>query len=170
MWHSTTQWLWTSRLRPVGLKPRDASQAIRVCLAISCLLIGSAVYIIFRPTSLLMFHWAGFLGLAPVIAAARSLWSAGATQPPGWLVYSLPFALWVASYLFLVRAIWRRSQSLSRHVWFWCIPLASVASELLQGAHVIPGTFDPVDMLVIVVATLCVLVVEESIKSEEGQS
>jgi hypothetical protein len=128
-------------------------RTICACLAGACLLIGSMIYVLFRPTSLLMFHWADSLGLTVLIHALRSYSHSTAKFLPNWFVYSLPFALWVSSYLFCIRAIWWRSSCRSRYLWFWCVPIISVTSELCQHLRILPGTFDFLDLLTICLGT-----------------
>ena len=48
-----------------------------------------------------MFRWTDSLGLTGAIGTMRNL--AGFDRYlPDWIVYSLPFALWVSSYVFLI--------------------------------------------------------------------
>jgi len=129
-------------------------QAISIFLAVGCLLVGSTLYVLFRSTSLLMFHWADSVGLIGSIGTMRSWVDGFATYLPIWVVYSLPFALWVSSYLFFIKGIWRNSTSLAHHVWFWCIPIIAIAAELAQSMHIIPGSFDLGDLIALIFATI----------------
>jgi hypothetical protein len=123
-------------------------------MALVCLLLGSALYVFFRPTTLLMFQLADALGLTSSIGVMRD-WMAGFDcYLPKWIIFSLPFALWVSAYLLFINSIWMNSTSLSRHVWFWCIPLVAIIAELAQIKHIIPGTFDVTDFVVIIVAII----------------
>lgn len=121
-------------------------------LAAGCLFAGTLVYIIFRPTSLLMFRWSDSLGLTGAIASLRTL-SGFDRYLPDWIVYSLPFALWVSFYLFLLRGIWWGSSSTARHIWIWCVPVIAISAEIAQSLGLIPGRFDQVDLIAII---LCV--------------
>ena len=143
-------------------------RAPRVHLAMGCLLLGSFIYLLARPTTLIMFDWVEALGLAQEVEAARSLLHDAVGQLPQWFVYSVPFALWVASYLLFNDAIWGRSTGWGRRGWFWCIPAVAVASEVLQGSGTLPGTFDPVDLLLVVVATASVILFDKSTELRQG--
>jgi len=132
----------------------------RICfyLATVCLLLGSVIYVFFRPTTLLMFHWADSLGLSGAIGTMRA-WVHGVDRHlPIWIVYSLPFALWVSSYLFFIRGIWWRSAFWARHTWFWCIPVIAITAELCQSIRIVPGNFDRVDLLTIVLSITFVFI------------
>ena len=133
------------------------AQKKQICLATSFLLLGSAVYILFRPTSLLMFRWADNLGLMVPIHALRMHCISVANYLPYWFIYSSPLAFWVAAYLLFIKAIWWKSTNPWRYFWFWCIPLISVISEIGQYLGLIPGTFDPVDLLIISLCTIFLL-------------
>lgn len=124
------------------------------CLATCCLLLGSAIYVLFRPTSLLMFHWIDVVGMTTSIGTIRTWVNGFDKYMPTWIVYSLPFALWVSSYLFFIKGIWLNSTSLIRHAWFWCIPVIVIVTELAQNISIIPGHFDKVDLVTIVLGIL----------------
>src|SRR5947207_14086979 len=100
-----------------------------ICLAVVSLLTGSVIYIFFRPTSLLMFHWAASIGLMDPIERLRSHPPLATGRLLPWVIYSLPFACWVFSYLLCIEAIWWRTGSQWRDLWFWCIQAAPFASE-----------------------------------------
>jgi hypothetical protein len=125
--------------------------------AAGSLFLGSAIYILFRAESLLMFRWAHSLGLLPLIHFLR-FYSLG-VKPiiPAWIVYSLPFALWTVSYMLFIQAIWFGHKSNSRVTWFWAVPVISLASELGQYRRLVPGTFDIFDLLTIAFAVALVL-------------
>jgi len=103
-----------------------------------------------------MFHWGDFLGVMVPVEIIRS-WTHGSKEYlPTWVVYSLPFALWVSSYLFFIRGIWWRSSSRIQYIWFWCIPVIAVTAELCQSLRILPGTFDLQDLLTISLAVALV--------------
>lgn len=123
------------------------------CLATACLILGSAIYILFRPITLLMFHWADMIGLEASIATIRT-WTDGFDELlPAWIIYSLPFALWVSSYLFYIKGVWTNSTSLYRHVWLYCIPIVAIAAELSQYMSIISGYFDIADLISLILVT-----------------
>jgi hypothetical protein len=136
------------------MTPYAKRQTIDFLLASACLLVGSVLYILFRPTTLLLFHWANWLGLMELIATARSH-----VHPPnghlaGWAIYSLPFALWVLSHIFIVNGVWGKSPSPCRVAYLWSVPIVAITAELAQGLRILPGQFDPVDLVTIIIATI----------------
>ncbi len=132
----------------------NRTQITSFILAVICLLAGSLIYILFRPTTLLMFNWADSLGLMDIISIMRAWVDGYEKLLPNWVIYSLPFGLWVASYLFFIDCIWGRSKAFVRHVWFWSVPVIAFTAECAQIFEIIPGHFDFLDLLIIVFATI----------------
>lgn len=125
-----------------------------IILSIGCLLAGSILYILFRPTTLLMFHWVELIGLEESIGIMR-IWANGFdVYLSTWSVFSLPFALWVLSYMFFTNGIWKNSTSLVRYVWFWSLPIIAIFGELSQSIHIIPGHFDIGDLIALIFVIL----------------
>lgn len=131
----------------------DRLRVLRSFVTITSLATGSLLYILFRPKNLLMFRWADSFGLNASVDSLRT-WAHGMDMRlPMWIVYSLPYALWVLAYMLAIDVIWDDTQPFARHVWFWAVPVAAIASELAQGLHLIPGRFDLSDLVSIVLAS-----------------
>lgn len=122
-------------------------------MAAVCLILGSAIYVLFRPTTLLMFSWIQALNLTHYVQIIRTSVSWLEKLLPAWFVYSLPFALWLLAYLFFIELVWAHSRSWARLVWFWCAPLTAIFAELAQLCQIIPGRFDWGDLVAICFAT-----------------
>lgn len=124
-----------------------------VVIALTFLLFGSLIYIVFRSTTLMMFRWADTLGITTPIDALRLPMQNHIDYIPDWLVYSIPFALWVVAYMLFVNVIWWDSKSHWRHFWFWLVPIIAILAEFCQWLRFIPGTFDTIDLFVLVLGT-----------------
>ncbi len=135
-------------------------------MALISLLVGSFIYILFRPTSLVMFDWFNSMGLSELITSMRNSAEGVDQNFPRWVVYSLPYALWVLSYMFFMSGIWWNSESKTRYFWLWSAPIVAVVTEIAQLLVVvpgfeelvhnafgfIPGEFDIVDLFALLVA------------------
>ena len=121
--------------------------SLRLQHTLGCALVGfgGLIYLAFRPTTILLFHIADGMGLMPLIAQWRSLMATW--QPSEFWVYSLPGGLWASAYILLVYGLLERQSTLLRLTIASSIPLVGVISELLQGAHCLPGVFDWADLL-----------------------
>ncbi len=122
------------------------------------LLIGGVVYVLWRAPSLLMFEWFDYLGLAPLIGLLRAALSGVGNQLPGWILYSWPDAAWAMSGVMIFACIWRGSQSHARHAWIFLAPSLAIGSELAQCLGLLPGTFDPADLISCCLARLAAVV------------
>lgn len=109
-------------------------------------LIGGLLYLTFRTESLIMFDWFDKIGLTSHISFLRE--SYGDISLYSWVKYNLPAALWLFSYMFIIRGIWLHSQKKIFYIIFlWGVPTMAIASELLQFFGAIPGTFDYKDII-----------------------
>lgn len=115
---------------------------------------GSAIYILFRPRSLLMFSWFDRMGFGMVIDSLRLEWQGFGAHLPSLVLHSAPFALWVFAYMLLIEAIWAGEKTLRKAIWQWIVPAAAVSAELGQLGRVVPGTFDHMDLFAIFMAVL----------------
>lgn len=122
------------------------------------LLGGGLVYICWRDPNLLMFRWLRAIGLEPSIDWLRVGTASAQTALPHWLVYSLPDGLWVYALTALMILLWRGVHSLPLKIsWLSLGLLLGAGSELGQLAGVLPGAFDPVDLLVCLIAPAAAL-------------
>lgn len=114
---------------------------------------GGLVYICWRDPNLLMFRWFSAIGLEPSIDWLRLGTASVQTALPHWLVYSLPDGLWVYALTALMILLWRGVHSLPLKIfWLSLGLLLGAGSELGQLAGVLPGAFDPVDLVICLVA------------------
>lgn len=119
-----------------------------------CLATGSILYICFRPKSLLMFQWAEAIGAGEGVNFAREATNDLAQRLSGWATYSLPFALWVLSYMLAIGAVWEGSRSPAKLAWLGIVPAMAIGSEVAQAAQLIPGNFDWIDLSLLVIASM----------------
>lgn len=136
------------------LNPKSQAPARYIIAAAFSLFLGCGIYTVARPQSLLMFRWFDAVGLHDAISSVRGTFSWVSSAIPAPVVFSAPLALWVFSYCLLVRAIWYSEVARSRHIWFWCLPAIAVLSELGQAVHLVPGTFDLLDLCTMTTAPL----------------
>ena len=139
------------------------------------LVIGGAIYVCWRDSSLLMFDWFRQLGLGPVVDGIRTVTLPAAVLLPRWVLYSLPDALWVYAAIMFMHRIWVGSESrtVNRRLWLWSGPVLAVVIEFAQLTGVIPGSFDPNDLILSAAAagTAALVVInfgKSRIRNEKG--
>ena len=112
--------------------------------AFALLAAGGLIYVLFRPDTTLLFCTLVKAGFAESLYQLRASVSVGL---PYWVVYCLPNALWVAAYILITDMVltgWpMRPKLLTASV----IMVVGVASEMLQSANLLPGTFDVADIV-----------------------
>ena len=119
------------------------------------ILIGAAIYTCWRSTTLLVFAWYKYLHIFDLVAKVRHATWPARHLAPAWILYSLPDGCWVYSFTAFLASLWKNSPY-AYWVAFWCVlPSAlAVGTEIGQAFHLVPGTFDVVDVLVYIAAGL----------------
>ncbi|MBN4054930.1 hypothetical protein JYT15_00315 [Acidimicrobium ferrooxidans] len=111
------------------------------------LAVGSALYVLWRPTNLLVFRWLDAAGLLSVSYAARSVVGVWPGVLPEWILYSLPDGLWIYAFTSWMSSIWKGAGGLSAIAWIYSGMVLGIGSELGQGLGLVPGTFELNDLL-----------------------
>ena len=129
-------------------------RSVSLCILHSTLplLLGGLVYLAYRPSHLLMFHWFDALGAGPLVRLVRDLLQSMNIELPTWVVYNFPDGCWVWSLTSVCTWIWRRIDSWESGLWISSSVLLGVASECAQHYGIISGVADLYDGLCMVCA------------------
>lgn len=120
-----------------------------ILLIMSLLLLfsGGLIYLYFRPHSLNMFSWLRVINCE--LFFQQRVYN-NDSKLIEYLVFSLPNGLWILSFLILLGLIWRNKRS-----WFYVYSTLftgiSVIFEIFQKFGIIPGTFDFMDILALLI-------------------
>ena len=106
------------------------------------LLGGAMIYVLFRPTHLLMFNWIDCIGLMDFINSIKP----NSKGIPKWIIYSLPDGLWMFSYCLFIGSIWDFDLKRCFFV-LMLLPLYAISNEVMQFFHLVSGTFDWMDLI-----------------------
>ncbi|MBP5586615.1 MAG: hypothetical protein J6Y92_09715 [Lentisphaeria bacterium] len=112
---------------------------------------GGAIYLIWRPPTLLMFSWCRRIGIYEFVMQMRLSLAFMKEYLPTWFIYSLPQALWFFSGLCCIHSIWNHKTGAHERFWITTIIVFSLLIEILQLFHVFSGTCDIVDLVLILV-------------------
>jgi hypothetical protein len=112
-------------------------------------LFGCLTYAIIRPRNTLMFNWFEHLNVSTIIGSFRENTIINHIEFPQWLIYSFPDASWVLFGTCIIAFIWGFRYS----NWIFFFPCVGILSELLQFFRLLPGTFDPIDMILLLLAS-----------------
>lgn len=108
---------------------------------------GGALYAGWRSESLLGWAWAERAGAGAAAHAVRAWLRALGVTWPDVLVYTLPDALWVYALTYSLARLHARSSRRERALVLAIPVLLGPIAELCQLAALVPGTFDPLDLL-----------------------
>jgi hypothetical protein len=116
--------------------------------------LGTGIYLAFRTPELRIHRWVEALGVAGPAEIARGRLSWMRPGLPEWVLYSLPDGLWAYAASSAV-AVTRPSATRARSAWLgWLAvpPALAIGWELGQLVALLPGTFDPIDLLAYLLA------------------
>ncbi len=137
------------------------NRTINYIIGTMAVLIGGLLYLTFRSEGLVMFNWFGKIGLTSQISFLRE--SCGEISLYSWVKYNLPAALWLFSYMFIIRGIWLNSrQKIIYNIFLWGVPLMAIASEILQYFGAITGTFDYKDIIAYIAGIIIFILITKS--------
>jgi hypothetical protein len=124
--------------------------SLHVLLPLSC---GGSIYVLFRPRTLVMFDWFDAMGLGALFDSLRN--AASSVALPDVVLFSLPNALWLYAFVYLIRRLWPSGMGA---LWVVAPVLLGVGAEFGQLVGLVPGTFDLLDFSTSVVAVALALV------------
>ena len=126
----------------------------KLIIGILPLIIGGLIYLTYRTDTLKMFGWFEYIGLSNTVDLFRSNQFLQSLTVPNWIKFSLPDALWLFSFNYILLTLW--DFNVTRQSIFWLIlaPTVGLFSEIGQLAGIIPGTFDIVDLVLLSIATI----------------
>lgn len=126
--------------------------AKRILTSLLPLIFGGLIYLTYRVETLKMFGWFDSMKATDFINFLRTNDFLQTINLPEWIKYSLPDALWIFSFTYFMLTIWKFKITQSSAFWIFLAPVIGLFSELGQLYGVVPGTYDPVDLILIIVA------------------
>ncbi len=100
-----------------------------------------------------MFFWFETIGIMNLINQIRKNTILYGNKLPDILLYSLPDGFWIFSYISLILYLWKNELKTENLLWIFMIPLIAILSEIGQLMHIVPGTFDILDLLMYLLGT-----------------
>jgi len=125
---------------------KSASTRIFFYPALISLIIGTAIYILFRSTDLLVFTWIENIGLGEEVNELRDWANPILPHLPEFILFSLPDGLWAFSFSASILLIWRNEKS-KKYLWLLVPIVFAILPEILQKFKLFPGTFDVYDLI-----------------------
>ena len=120
------------------------SNAAKIILGATLLVVGCAIYLLFRSKTLYIYIWCKWLGLSGTIDTLRHFVSGW--QVPDFIRFCLPDGLYCAAWFFFIDAIWHDDKRFVKYVVALLVPFVTIGSEILQYFGLVKGTFDAYDL------------------------
>jgi hypothetical protein len=116
------------------------------------LLLGVAIYLAFRPSHLRVFEWVTAVGADQIINDYRTILSHIRALLPAWIIYSLPNAFWVYSFVSFMLLVWEDANVSFSRLFLLVPSILAVLMEFGQKFNYLVGTFDIADLSFALVA------------------
>jgi len=123
------------------------------------LLLGTLVYMAWRPPTLWLFVGIDAIGLSAATDRLRQWLGPLRSALPAWFIYTLPAACWAYALSAAIMITWRDAGARFRVIAAVGVFLLVVASELAQRWSAVPGIFDPRDLTLDAAASLLAIAV-----------
>ncbi|MBL8610214.1 MAG: hypothetical protein JNL38_22955 [Myxococcales bacterium] len=124
------------------MTPRTRWSIARAIVALSALVAGAAVYVA-RPGAVVVTRWIP----AGARASARAHLGGALAALPAPVRGVLPDFLWAASLGCVLGLVWRGKPASAARPWLAAGLALALGWEIGQAFHVVPGTFDPLDLV-----------------------
>jgi hypothetical protein len=131
------------------------------------IILGGLLYILIRPSNLLMFKWFEVIKLTGLFEHIRTVLHPFVVSFPPFIYNSLPDGLWVYSITVCLGLMWLQGTKWERGFFYSAGPIMGFVIEIGQLYNFVPGTFDVTDFVFVLVASIAaVLLVEKERRRE----
>ncbi len=137
----------------------------KIILGTLPVIVGGLIYLTYRTDTLTMFGWFSKIGLSDFFDLLRSNKYLQNLTIPNWIKFSLPDALWLFSFNYILLTLWSFNVNRQSVFWLFLAPTIGLFSEIGQLMGVVPGTFDLVDLALLLIATLLPFLSINNLKS-----
>lgn len=133
-------------------------------LCVLSIALGFLLYVLCRDENLFLFKWLKYFGAQNGILKMRKCYS---LPLPEWMYYSLPYGLWNFSLGTALIAVWSRKLTFMTKCFILsAVFVSGVLIEVMQALHIVRGTFDVVDLIILIFSFAFVILIL-NIKSNE---
>jgi hypothetical protein len=121
--------------------------AIDFIITVTPLALGSSIYLLYRPKSIIIFRLVNALGANHFIDTLRQFFQSSVPVGRGILLYSVPEGMWAFSFIYVILWIWRGNvaQPMALVSIFFAV-IVIEGSEIAQLSF-LQGTFDLNDVV-----------------------
>ena|SRR5687767_11825896 len=125
---------------------------IVLALIVISLCIGAFLYVSTRSESIYLNQWLSMINNGELILYFQKLVTN--VQIPEIIIYSLPDGLWMFAMIMVILMIWDFRLHKRSMIWLFSAIGAGISFEFLQSMQIVRGTFDKMDLLLILVCAI----------------
>lgn len=129
---------------------------------------GALIYVLGRTETLLVFKWLSAIGLEHQVHASRLKLQPVMQSLPDFVLFSYPDGAWVFGFVCHMAWVWRNRPGREASLWTSVGPVLGLGGEVGQLVGLVPGTFDPSDIIATVgMWGMALLLVRQAARSNE---
>jgi hypothetical protein len=127
---------------------KNKMKPFKIVLGISFIsvILGFLIYLLLRPVEIPIVSY--LISKAPIIGRLRK--EIGRFRIPAWIIYNLPDAIWAYSFVLIMTTIWGSKKRKENILWILLTIIISIGYEVGQLFNIVPGTFDFLDLIFII--------------------
>ena len=122
------------------------------CLSLILLFIACWIYVSNRSTDMVIYDWLSIDVNNQLFCFFRNI----EIELPDWVLYNLPDALWLLSFLFMNEAVWGKDNR--KFIFVAVVSIFALSIEILQKYTLFPGTGDMLDIISYVIVLIIYLI------------
>ena len=134
------------------MKKNYRCRIIFCCLSLILFFVACWIYVSNRSTDMVIYDWLSIDVNNQLFCFFRNT----EIELPDWVLYNLPDALWLLSFLFMNEAIWGKDNR--KYIFVAVVTIFALSIEILQMYTLFPGTGDILDIISYVIVLIIYLI------------
>ena len=134
------------------MKKNYRCRIIFSCLSLILFFVACWIYVSNRSTDMVIYDWLSIDVNNQLFCFFRNT----EIEFPDWVLYNLPDALWLLSFLFMNEAVWGEDNR--KYIFVAVVTIFALGGEILQMYTLFPGTGDMLDIISYVIVLIIYLI------------
>ena len=134
------------------MKKNYRYRIIFCCLSLILFFVACWIYVSNRSTDMVIYDWLSIDVNNQLFCFFRNI----EIELPDWVLYNLPDALWLLSFLFMNEAVWGKDNR--KFIFVAVVSIFALSIEILQMFTLFPGTGDILDIISYVIVLIIYLI------------
>ncbi len=122
------------------------------CLSLILFFVACWIYVSNRSTDMVIYDWLSIDVNNQLFCFFRNI----EIELPDWVLYNLPDALWLLSFLFMNEAVWGEDNR--KYIFVAVVSIFALGVEILQMFTLFPGTGDILDIISYIIVLIIYLI------------